>query len=182
MFGVMINSGGFQKLAECGIYPVIENFINAHLNVKVIIYGEHPHAAHQLRIPPAQKLFIPLTDREQWTGLLGQIDFCLLPLAGHYDDRSGRENLLELMCKGIPWVASSCKRLVSLSEYGWLVENDDDIWQHTLEDITANLGYYRSESKTASLFALSQGLEENAHKLMEYINMIKKNIQSGDKE
>ena len=170
--GIVINSGGFDRLVDCAIYPEIERSLMKHPDCRLVIFGEHPHQAHQLQVPPAQKLFIASSDRSTWQNLLSEIDICLLPYSGCVDERIGRLDILELMLYRIPWVASSIRWLTPYQQFGWVIENTAVNWEKTINDLMEHGSYYQSETLEGYLFALSQCLEENAYKLIEYISMI----------
>ncbi len=177
--GIIISDGGFQKMIDSGVHTALEKILSHNPKTKAIVFGEHPHMAHVLKVPPPQKLFIPLIERDQWSSLLQLIDVCILPYTDDYDIRCGRIDILELMSMRIPWAASECEHILPLQRYGWVVQNDPEIWNRILGDMVHHLGNYHEELSESYLYALSQGLEENAYHLFEYLVEVIKKVRNG---
>ena len=120
-----------------------------------------------------------MVDKSQWMGVLPSLDIGVIPKICEYDQRTGREDILEFMAMKIPWVASSgiCSR--ELGQYGWLVQNKPGAWERILDDMICNLETYRNESAEGYLFALAQGLDENIDKFLSIANLIQSDVYSG---
>jgi hypothetical protein len=168
-----------KKLAEVGLLSALEVIGSQYEQVKVILFGEHPHFAHLLKLPSKQKLFLPPLELMQWQFILPSLDIGVLPKSSAFDQRCGREDVLELMAMQIPWVASDGMWCHELRQYGWLVQNKPGAWERVLEDMVDDLDTYRHESSEAYLYSLGQGIDENVEKLASICTSIRSHILDG---
>jgi hypothetical protein len=177
--GIKIYEESGNKLAQVGLLPALEDIGARHEQVKVILFGEHPRFAHLLKLPSKQKLFLPPLEIIQWQFLLPSLDIGVLPKSDAFDQRCGREDVLELMAMQIPWVASEGMWCHEFRQYGWLVQNKPGAWERVLEDMVDDLETYRHESSEAYLYSLGQGIEENIEKLATICASIRSSVLDG---
>ncbi len=181
IFGVNIANGGMPKLYQTGLQTALEKVLQRHKEVKVIVYGEHPHHAHLLKVDPERKYFIPSLEKAQWQSILPSIDIGLLPRMGDIDDRLGSESVLEFMAMKIPWVGSESVSLFAQRSYGWLVSNQHSSWTKVLEDLIEHIDNYRRDTDDSYLYAIGQGLDENFDRLISTCIQIHTQIWDGVK-
>ncbi len=166
ILGINIASGGINKLTETGLRPALEKVLHQNQGIRVIVFGDHPHQAYQIKANGERKFFLPGIEKDQWQSVLPSIDIGLLPRSGEVDDRLGREAVLEFMAMKIPWAGSESISLFDQRSYGWLVPNHQTSWQKVLEDLIEHVDNYRKDTNDSYLFALGQGLEENFDRLI----------------
>jgi glycosyltransferase involved in cell wall biosynthesis len=179
ILGVNLVEGGLNKLQNTGALQAIEAVAGRHPEVKLILFGEHSRNSHLLEMPQERKYFLPPMEKVQWGSILPSIDIGLLPRMGELDDRMGREAVLEFMALKIPWVGSESPSLFDQRGYGWLVQNQTDLWITVLEDLIANIDHYRRDSLDAYLFSLGQGLDENFNQLITSCLYIRSQVLDG---
>lgn len=179
ILGVHTVEGGIQKLKSTGVLEAIEVVTERHPESKLIFFGEHPRNAHLLQIPAERKYFLPPMEKMQWDSILPSIDLGILPRQGEFDDRLGRESVLEFMALKIPWVGSDSASLFDQRGYGWLVQNQTELWITVLEDLIGNIENYRRDSMDAYLFSLGQGLDENFNRLITSCLHIRSQVLDG---
>ncbi len=177
--GVNINEGGSGKLYNTGLLHALEVIAARHNEIRIHIFGEHPQFAHIIKISPTQKRFISPSEFSQWQSLLVSIDIGLLPMMNAFDDRCGREDVLELMLMKIPWIASDMARFHELRQYGWMVQNTSGAWERILEDMVVNLDHYRQEAAESYLYCLGQGIDENIDQFITACTAFRADLYTG---
>lgn len=177
--GVRVGEGGIQKLKDSGLLPAIEAIGNRFPQTRMVFKGIQPELAPEIHLPSHQKIIIPCNESSKWMAVLPSLDIGVLPKLTAFDQRSGREEILEFMLMKVPWVASSGVCCRELGQYGWLVQNKTGTWERILDDMINNLDNYRAESAEGFLFALGQSIDENIDKFMAACYSLKAEIFSG---
>lgn len=157
----------FKAFRQSGAYEAIMEITQSRPNVKLWLYSPDIACSDLPDIPQEQvEVFSPLDT--SWETLLASIDVGLAPLSGEYDNRIGRELILEFLSMKIPWVASHGPAYYALKNYGWLVENKPGAWCRVLSDMVEHFNDHRLEATHEPyLFALSQSIDENIQQVVD---------------
>jgi glycosyltransferase involved in cell wall biosynthesis len=177
--GVHVSDGGYKKIVETGLLPAIEAIGARFTQTKVFFYGVQPERLADIRLLSHQKVIIPSEKTNRWMEVLPSLDIGILPKYSGFDQREGRESILEFMMMKVPWAASSGICCRELGQYGWLVQNNPATWERILDDMLNNLENYRAESAEGYIFALGQGIDENIDKLLAVCYSIKSDVFTG---
>ncbi len=175
-------AGDLDDLVQSGILEALERLLNRLPYLRVLTWGNHPGLYDRLAINPEQIVDPSLLHSQEWPHPLASVDIGLAPITGYLSERQGWLDILEFMVMKIPWLASESPAYYQLRPYGWLVQNSANAWERVLQDMIEHLRDYQIEADgEAYLFGLSQGVDENAGKMVELFAMIRQQTQNENK-
>ena len=177
--GIRVSDGSVEKLKESGLLSALDQISGRYPHTRMLFYGVHPDRSGEINLPLQQKEMISVDEPAKWMAVLPSLDIGILPKMSAFDQRSGREEILEFMMMKVPWVASTSRSNRELGQYGWLVQNNPGTWERILDDMVTNLDTYRTESSEGFLFALGQGIDENIDKFLSACYSIRTDIFTG---
>lgn len=171
-------AGDLDGLVQSGILEALERLLNRLPYLRVLTWGNHPGLYDRLAINPGQIVDPSFLYSQEWPHPLATVDIGLAPITGYLSERRGWLDILEFMVMKIPFLASESPTYYPLRPYGWLVQNSANAWERVLQDMIDHLRDYQIDADgEAFLFGLSQGVDENAGRIVELFSMIRQQTQ-----
>jgi hypothetical protein len=149
-----------------GVAEALQAVCQARPRLKILLCTNDARLRGMLDLPAGQVVWHPWQPYPQWLFVLSLLDIGIAPLYGDYDQRRGREQVLDYMAQRIPWAASDGPVFGALSSHGWLVHNSPQAWERMLLDMIDHIQEHRQEAqRDPYLYAVSQGVDENVEQI-----------------
>jgi glycosyltransferase involved in cell wall biosynthesis len=148
------------------ILRALKKICKTYKNVKVLIGGDK-RVYDVLDLGTDKKLFQSFVPEDMFASLLKTATIGLAPLSGAYDERRSWIKCLEYQVLKIPWIASNLCTYDELKDYGMLVENTWQAWEHGLSEMIDHLPTYQEKADTIAYdFSLTQNIDKNIEKTL----------------
>jgi hypothetical protein len=166
-----------KYLKKSGLLEMIKEVCLVRPKVKFMICCDTLDCPIKPNLPANQFIYRRI-EKLNWPKPISTFDIALVPLISEMDQYRGRSSILEYLIMKVPWIGSKCTALYDLRKYGWLVENENQLWKDLLLDMIDHISDYKIQaSRESYLYGIGQNIHENIQHLPDTYVKIMGNTQ-----